>query len=85
MIIITVIFSPAVMDHNTLLYQMVQKKGYVRLQTSFGDLNLELHCDLVPLTCHNFIQLCKQGYYNDTSGLKGCINKHITVSISAFL
>lgn len=57
----------AIMDHDTLLYQMVNKKGYVRLQTSFGDLNLELHCDLVPISCHNFIQLCKQGYYDNTS------------------
>lgn len=56
----------AIIDHNTLLYQLVKKKGYVRLQTSFGDLNLELHCDLVPITCHNFIQLCKQGYYANT-------------------
>ncbi len=45
---------------------MVTKKGYVRLHTSFGDLNLELHCDIVPVTCHNFVKLCNQGYYNDT-------------------
>lgn len=57
----------ATIDHDTLLYQMVNKKGYVRLHTSFGDLNLELHCDAVPMTCHNFIMLCKQGYYDDTS------------------
>ena len=24
------------------------KKGYVRLRTTMGDLNVELHCDLVP-------------------------------------
>lgn len=46
---------------------MVDKKGYIRIRTSLGDLNLELHCDLVPMSCHNFIQLCKQGYYNKTS------------------
>lgn len=27
------------------------QKGYVRLVTSMGDINLELHCDLVPKTC----------------------------------
>lgn len=48
---------------------MVDKKGYVRIQTTLGDLNLELHCDLVPVTCHNFVQLCKKGYYDNTSTL----------------
>ena len=24
------------------------KKGYVRLHTNLGDLNIELHCDIVP-------------------------------------
>mmetsp|Transcript_34870 Transcript_34870/g.62713 ORF Transcript_34870/g.62713 Transcript_34870/m.62713 type:complete len:701 (-) Transcript_34870:235-2337(-) len=43
------------------------KKGYVRLHTSLGDLNLELHCDIVPRTCENFIALCEMGYYNDVS------------------
>ena len=38
--------------------------GYVRLITNFGSLNLELHCDLVPKTCENFIKLCQKGYYN---------------------
>ena len=44
----------------------VDKKGYVRLNTSHGDLNIELHCDIVPKTCENFIGLCEQGYYNGT-------------------
>lgn len=30
-----------------LRYQFVKKKGYVRLHTNRGDLNLELHCDMV--------------------------------------
>lgn len=30
-----------------LRYQFVKKKGYVRLHTNKGDLNLELHCDMV--------------------------------------
>ncbi|CAH9105318.1 unnamed protein product [Cuscuta europaea] len=41
-----------------------KKKGYVRLQTTHGDLNIELHCDLTPRTCENFITLCERGYYN---------------------
>ncbi|KAA6418090.1 MAG: peptidyl-prolyl cis-trans isomerase-like 2-like, partial [Trebouxia sp. A1-2] len=42
------------------------KKGYMRLHTSLGDLNLELHCDLAPRTCENFFVLSEGGYYTDT-------------------
>lgn len=28
-------------------YKYVKKKGYVRLHTNKGDLNIELHCDKV--------------------------------------
>ncbi|EPS73585.1 hypothetical protein M569_01162, partial [Genlisea aurea] len=41
-----------------------KKKGYVRLQTTHGDLNLELHCDITPRACENFISLCERGFYN---------------------
>uniref|UniRef100_A0A672QLE0 RING-type E3 ubiquitin-protein ligase PPIL2 n=1 Tax=Sinocyclocheilus grahami TaxID=75366 RepID=A0A672QLE0_SINGR len=47
-------------------YQYVKKKGYVRLQTNKGDLNVELHCDKVPKAGENFIKLCKKGYYDGT-------------------
>lgn len=53
-------------------YQMVQveknptKKGYCRVHTSLGDLNLELHCDLAPRACENFLTLAARGYYNGT-------------------
>ncbi|XP_057874050.2 peptidyl-prolyl cis-trans isomerase CYP65 isoform X1 [Cryptomeria japonica] len=41
-----------------------KKKGYLQLHTTHGDLNLELHCDITPRTCENFITLCERGYYN---------------------
>lgn len=41
-------------------------KGYVRLVTNFGPLNLELYCDVVPKTCENFIKHSANGYYNGT-------------------
>lgn len=41
-----------------------KKKGYVKLHTTHGDLNIELHCDITPRTCENFITLCERGYYN---------------------
>ncbi|KAH9329671.1 hypothetical protein KI387_001779, partial [Taxus chinensis] len=41
-----------------------KKKGYVQLHTTHGDINIELHCDITPRTCENFITLCERGYYN---------------------
>lgn len=41
-------------------------QGYVRLHTNLGDINLELHCDIVPRACENFLALCGQGYYDNT-------------------
>lgn len=43
--------------------QVHPAKTYVRLLTSLGDLNLELHSDKVPKTVWNFVTLSKQ-YYN---------------------
>uniref|UniRef100_A0A671U9D2 RING-type E3 ubiquitin-protein ligase PPIL2 n=1 Tax=Sparus aurata TaxID=8175 RepID=A0A671U9D2_SPAAU len=51
---------------DTVRYQYVKKKGYVRLHTNKGDLNVELHCDKVPKAGENFIRLCKKGYYDGT-------------------
>ncbi|KAA6393652.1 MAG: putative Peptidyl-prolyl cis-trans isomerase 4 [Streblomastix strix] len=44
----------------------IKEKGYIALQTTFGTLNIELHCDLVPKTCDNFLQLCRNEYYSGT-------------------
>ncbi|KDN37460.1 hypothetical protein K437DRAFT_240666 [Tilletiaria anomala UBC 951] len=41
-------------------------KGYVRLTTNFGPLNLQLHVDKAPKTCYNFLTHCKNGYYDNT-------------------
>lgn len=56
----------AIVAEDELRYERVKKKGYVRLQTNFGPLNFELHCDLVPKACENFLRLCASGYYNGT-------------------
>ncbi|PNW77920.1 hypothetical protein CHLRE_10g457000v5 [Chlamydomonas reinhardtii] len=50
----------------TRLQRTPTKKGYVRLHTNLGDLNVELHCDLAPRTCENFLALCDMGYYDNT-------------------
>ncbi|EDO30353.1 predicted protein [Nematostella vectensis] len=56
----------AVVDKDVVRYREVKKKGYVRIQTTHGDLNLELHCEMVPKTCENFMKLCAKGYYENT-------------------
>lgn len=60
------VHEAAIVDEDEIRYERVKKKGYVRLLTNFGLLNLELHCDQVPKTCENFIKLCAKGYYNNT-------------------
>lgn len=36
------------------------------LETSHGDLKVELFCEHCPKTCENFLALCASGYYNNT-------------------
>ncbi|KAG0130191.1 cyclophilin-like domain-containing protein [Tuber indicum] len=43
-----------------------QTDAKVILKTSHGDLSLELWSKQTPLTVRNFLQLCMDGYYNDT-------------------
>lgn len=60
------VHEPAILEDDIVRYDRVKKKGYVRLVTNQGNLNLELHCDLVQKTCENFIKLCQRGYHNGT-------------------
>ncbi|PGH03416.1 peptidyl-prolyl cis-trans isomerase-like 2 [Helicocarpus griseus UAMH5409] len=45
----------------------VKIKGYARISTNMGDLNLELHTENAPKAVWNFIQLAKKGYYDDVT------------------
>ncbi|KAM8712679.1 hypothetical protein ACLKA7_013072 [Drosophila subpalustris] len=54
----------AIIDDDIVKYERVNKKGYVRLNTNFGPLNLELYCEQAPRACDNFIKHCADGYYN---------------------
>jgi len=58
--------EPAILDEDIVRYRRVKKKGYIRLVTNQGPLNLEVHCDDVPKASENFIKLCQAGYYNGT-------------------
>ncbi|KAL7680086.1 putative cyclophilin-type peptidyl-prolyl cis-trans isomerase domain-containing protein [Plasmopara halstedii] len=41
-------------------------EGKVLLHTSFGDLDVELWPHQAPKACRNFVQLCLEGYYDQT-------------------
>ena len=43
-----------------------QLKGKVEICTNLGNIMINLHCDFVPKTWENFIELCESGYYNKT-------------------
>ena len=45
-------------------YATVKKKAYMRMSTTLGDINLELHADICPRACENFVVHAKDGYYN---------------------
>lgn len=45
----------------------VKNKGYVRLVTTAGHLNLELYPEHAPKAVWNFISLAKKGYYKDVT------------------
>lgn len=56
----------ALRNEEDVMFEYLQKKhkkGYVRIVTNKGDLNFELHADLAPKTCQNFIGLAKKGFY----------------------
>lgn len=49
-----------------LVPKRVKNKGYARIRTSLGDLNIELLPEFAPKAVWNFVQLAKKGYYRET-------------------
>lgn len=41
-------------------------KGKACLKTTVGDIDVEFWSKECPKACRNFIQLCMEGYYNNT-------------------
>ena len=76
------VHSAAILEDDVVRYSRVKKKGYVRLVTNVGPLNLELHCDYVPKACENFIKLCQKDYYNGTKFHRSI--RHFMVSRNMF-
>ncbi|EPT27427.1 peptidyl-prolyl cis-trans isomerase, cyclophilin-type domain-containing protein [Toxoplasma gondii TgCatPRC2] len=44
----------------------LKKKGYLRIVTTQGSLNIELHADMAPRACDSFLRLCAVKYFDDT-------------------
>lgn len=44
-----------------------KQKGYAQLQTSHGNINLELHTEHAPMACENFVGLIEKGYYRNVA------------------
>ena len=42
----------------------VKVKGYARIETNLGSLNIELQTETAPRAVWNFVHLAKKGYYN---------------------
>jgi peptidyl-prolyl cis-trans isomerase-like protein 2 len=43
-----------------------QSKSYIQITTNHGEMNFELYSAHCPITCYNFIELAKKGYYDNT-------------------
>ena len=41
-------------------------QGKVVISTSYGDVDIELWPKEAPLACRNFVQLCLEGYYDNS-------------------
>ncbi|KAK3333551.1 hypothetical protein B0T19DRAFT_418419 [Cercophora scortea] len=45
----------------------VKNKGYARIETNLGDLNIELQTETAPKAVWNFVRLAQKGYYKDVA------------------
>lgn len=48
------------------MFENIKEKGYVKLKTNFGEMNVELFCSQAPRTCYNFLTLAQERKYDDT-------------------
>ena len=49
--------TAAIIDEDLLRYERIKKKGYVRVVTNKGQLNLELHADMVTIATLNYADM----------------------------
>ena len=43
-----------------------EENNMVTLHTNFGDIKIKLDFDKAPITAENFLNYCKNGFYNNT-------------------
>lgn len=51
---------------NNTIIQQPPTTGKVIINTTMGELEIELWCKEIPKATRNFIQLCLEGYYDNT-------------------
>ncbi|CAH0479951.1 unnamed protein product [Peronospora belbahrii] len=56
--------EPELLKQRWQTVQKMKKKGLVRLETTLGNINVEVDCDIVPQTADNFLALCQNKYYD---------------------
>uniref|UniRef100_A0A6B2L1Y4 Uncharacterized protein n=1 Tax=Arcella intermedia TaxID=1963864 RepID=A0A6B2L1Y4_9EUKA len=59
-------YTPKTELEETFTPKKTSQKGFVTLVTNMGNLNLQIHCDQIPLASENFITLCERKFYNNT-------------------
>ena len=55
-----------VSDMSNIYIQEPPTDGKVLLETTVGDIEIELWSREAPKACRNFVQLCMENYYNKT-------------------
>ncbi|KEI37168.1 uncharacterized protein L969DRAFT_90240 [Mixia osmundae IAM 14324] len=56
----------ALIDEEEFMFNQIKGKGYIRITTNLGALNVELFCDKAPRTCYNMLMLSRLHKYDDT-------------------
>lgn len=51
---------------SNIYFQEPSTSGKVILKSTQGEIEIELWCTEMPKACKNFIQLCTEGYYDNT-------------------
>lgn len=63
----------------------VKIKGYARMQTNLGELNVELHTESAPKAVWNFIRLAQKGYYKGVKFHRNIKNFMVRRTLTLFL
>ena len=72
----------------TVHFEFFTYSFQVILNTTAGEIEIELWCKETPMTCRNFIQLCAEGYYDNTifhRVVRGEWNFLLTFNFSDFI